>query len=118
MGQYCTAPVRASDPASNHFQQTLRDKNKNKSGMNDSNNTNNSGMGSSNTGYGYGTTSTGGKGGKGGRKGIDYAITPKSRFTGSGLGLKKNEMNEFNPQGSARMIIDQVLKKQIEEMGD
>jgi hypothetical protein len=47
----------------------------------------------------------------------DFSHTPKSRFTGSGLGLKKGEALEFKPQGSARMIIDAVLKKQLEDMG-
>lgn len=55
---------------------------------------------------------------KGKGKQVDYAATPKSRFTGSGLGLRKSDVNEFNPQGSAKMVIEKVLKKQIEERGD
>lgn len=56
-----------------------------------------------------------GKKGKGAS--ADLSHTPKSRYTGSGLGLKKGEALEFRPQGSARMIIDQVLRKQLEDMG-
>ena len=47
----------------------------------------------------------------------NFSHTPKSRFTGSGLGLKKGEELEFQPQGSAKMIINAVLRKQEEERG-
>lgn len=48
---------------------------------------------------------------------VDYALAPRSRFTGSGLGIRRAEALEFRPQGSARMIIDQVLKQQLQDMG-
>mmetsp|Transcript_14983 Transcript_14983/g.24799 ORF Transcript_14983/g.24799 Transcript_14983/m.24799 type:complete len:471 (-) Transcript_14983:678-2090(-) len=54
---------------------------------------------------------------KGKSASANFSHTPKSRFTGSGLGLKKGEELEFQPQGSAKMIIDRVLQKQLEERG-
>lgn len=54
---------------------------------------------------------------KGKSASANFSQTPKSRFTGSGLGLKKGEELEFQPQGSAKMIIDRVLQKQLEERG-
>jgi hypothetical protein len=36
---------------------------------------------------------------------------PKSRYTGSGLGLRKSEVPEFNPKGSAKSVLKRILKE-------
>eukprot|EP00604_Paraphysomonas_vestita_P003708 CAMPEP_0174822852 /NCGR_PEP_ID=MMETSP1107-20130205/19125_1 /TAXON_ID=36770 /ORGANISM="Paraphysomonas vestita, Strain GFlagA" /LENGTH=248 /DNA_ID=CAMNT_0016043101 /DNA_START=517 /DNA_END=1263 /DNA_ORIENTATION=- len=43
------------------------------------------------------------------------AVGPKSRYTGSGLGLRKSEVPEFNPKGSAKSVLKRILKEQQEK---
>lgn len=40
---------------------------------------------------------------------------PKSRYTGTGLGLKKSEVPDFNPKGSAKSVLKRILKEQQEK---
>ena len=43
------------------------------------------------------------------------SIGPKSRYTGSGLGLRRSEIPEFNPKGSAKSVLKKILKEQQEK---
>jgi hypothetical protein len=104
MGQYLSPPPRASDPSSNHFLHTTREKTKTRS----KSKSNHAVMSKAAT-----VSGAGAGGGQG-----DFASTPKSRFTGAGLGLKKGETLDFQPQGSARQIIGRVLQQQLRDMGD
>jgi hypothetical protein len=45
------------------------------------------------------------------------SVGPKSRYTGSGLGLRKSEVPDFNPKGSAKSVLKKILKEQQEKEG-
>jgi predicted nucleic acid-binding Zn-ribbon protein len=60
---------------------------------------------------------TGTHGSSGLRPGEGLSAGPKSRFTGSGLGLKKSEVPDFNPKGSAKSVLKKILKEQQEKEG-